>query len=100
MVLIAGERPYRPKPGNAGGPFAMDKEVYGIVEDAVRQAIGENGFNVPEATALAKGIIQLAGDLGGTAAAPEVPGLDLKADASAMGSATTNFVTMFNSALA
>ncbi|MCX6300439.1 MAG: hypothetical protein NTY72_15265, partial [Bacteroidetes bacterium] len=34
----------------------------------------------PEANATTKGKIQLAGDLGGTAAAPTVPGLALKAD--------------------
>jgi hypothetical protein len=36
--------------------------------------------NVSDATASAKGIVQLAGDLGGTAAAPTVPGLVTKAD--------------------
>jgi rRNA-processing protein FCF1 len=35
---------------------------------------------IPDATALAKGKVQLAGDLGGTAASPTVPGLTLKAN--------------------
>jgi hypothetical protein len=35
---------------------------------------------IPDATALAKGKVQLAGDLGGTAASPTVPGLALKAN--------------------
>jgi hypothetical protein len=35
--------------------------------------------SVPDATAVAKGAVQLAGDLGGTAAAPTVPGLAGKA---------------------
>ncbi len=36
----------------------------------------------PDATTLAKGVVQLAGDLGGTAAAPTVPGLAGKANTS------------------
>lgn len=35
---------------------------------------------VPDADATTKGVVQLAGDLGGTAAAPTVPGLAAKAD--------------------
>ncbi|WP_280438937.1 hypothetical protein [Nocardia cyriacigeorgica] len=40
---------------------------------------GPTGPAAPDATASVKGIIQLAGDLGGTAAAPTVPGLAGKA---------------------
>lgn len=36
--------------------------------------------STPDATTTSKGVIQLAGDLGGTAAAPTVPGLASKAD--------------------
>lgn len=36
---------------------------------------GGGGGSVPDATTLVKGIVQLAGDLAGTAAAPTVPGL-------------------------
>lgn len=43
-------------------------------------AQGPAGSGAPDATALAKGSVQLAGDLGGTAAAPTVPRLALKAD--------------------
>lgn len=39
---------------------------------------------VSDATSTSKGILQLAGDLGGTAAAPTVPGLATKADVSAL----------------
>lgn len=35
---------------------------------------------IPDATATSKGVVQLAGDLGGTAAAPIVPGLSSKAN--------------------
>ena len=38
--------------------------------------------SVPDASASVKGLVQLAGDLGGTAAAPTVPGLASKANAS------------------
>lgn len=40
---------------------------------------GVSSAGAPDATALSKGIVQLAGDLGGTAAAPTVPGLAGKA---------------------
>ncbi len=39
---------------------------------------GPTGPSAPDATASAKGIVQLAGDLGGTAASPTVPGLASK----------------------
>jgi hypothetical protein len=42
---------------------------------------------IPDADAATKGKIQLAGDLAGTAAAPTVPGLALKADAAAVNAA-------------
>lgn len=40
---------------------------------------------LPDATGVAKGVVQLAGDLGGTAAAPTVPGLSSKIDNSEKG---------------
>ena len=40
--------------------------------------------SVPDATPSVKGIVQLAGDLGGTATSPTVPGLADKADATAL----------------
>ncbi|NEW27233.1 hypothetical protein [Nocardia cyriacigeorgica] len=42
---------------------------------------GDQGPPAPDATASVKGLVQLAGDLGGTAAAPTVPGLAGKAPA-------------------
>jgi len=42
------------------------------------------GGAVPDANSSTKGVIQLAGDLGGTAASPTVPGLADKADASSV----------------
>lgn len=45
---------------------------------------GVVGAGAPDATTISKGIVQLAGDLGGTAGAPTVPGLAAKADASAL----------------
>lgn len=44
---------------------------------------------VPDATSGVKGIVQLTGDLGGTAGSPTVPGLAAKADASALTSHTS-----------
>ena len=40
--------------------------------------------SVPDATSSVKGLVQLGGDLGGTAAAPTVPGLTSKADSSSV----------------
>jgi hypothetical protein len=45
------------------------------------------GSTAPDATTSSKGIIQLAGDLSGTAAAPTVPGLASKIDSSEKGAA-------------
>jgi hypothetical protein len=44
-------------------------------------ATGGTGPSAPDATASVKGIIQLTGDLGGTAASPTVPGLAAKLNA-------------------
>jgi hypothetical protein len=56
---------------------------------------------VPDATTGTKGVVQLAGDLGGTAASPTVPGLAAKADSSALTthtSATTSVHGITNTA--
>ncbi len=51
---------------------------------ATRQYVDSAALgNVPDATASSKGTIQLAGDLGGTAASPTVPGLADKQDSNA-----------------
>lgn len=46
------------------------------------------GASVSDATGSTKGVVQLAGDLSGTAAAPTVPGLATKANASYSGAST------------
>lgn len=46
--------------------------------------------SVPDASPSTKGLIQLAGDLSGTAASPTVPGLAAKADTSVLSAHTTN----------
>jgi len=52
---------------------AIDTAIFNVVEGAV-----------PDATTSSKGIVQLAGDLGGTAGSPTVPGLTSKANDSAV----------------
>lgn len=54
--------------------FAQAPTINGVVIGT-----GGSGGSVSDATTSAKGIVQLAGDLGGTAAAPTVPGLAGKA---------------------
>lgn len=49
-----------------------------------------------DATAIQKGILQLSGDLGGTASSPTVPGLAGKADASAVLLKSNNFSDLNN----
>ena len=54
----------------------------------------------PDATASAKGVVQLTGDLGGTAASPTVPGLAAKADSSSVVQlAGSNIATLGSSAV-
>lgn len=52
---------------------------------------GGGGGSVSDATSSSKGIVQLAGDLGGTAALPTVPGLSGKAPVYATQSKTASF---------
>ncbi len=47
-----------------------------------------SGATVPDATTTSKGIVQLAGDLGGTATSPTVPGLATKVSSVTAGDAT------------
>ncbi len=49
--------------------------------------VGTSGGSVVDATTTTKGVVQLAGDLAGSAAAPTVPGLAAKLDASQKGAA-------------
>ncbi|WP_280248758.1 hypothetical protein [Nocardia abscessus] len=59
-----------------GGPPVWELDL-GIPEGDV----GATGPAAPDATSGTKGILQLTGDLGGTAASPTVPGLASKVDA-------------------
>ena len=67
--------------GNSDDLFPTQKAVKSYVDNQVANGI------VSDADASTKGKIQLAGDLGGTAASPTVPGLALKANASDVTSA-------------
>jgi hypothetical protein len=62
-------------PTAAPGTNTTQIATTAFVEAAVAAVPGAS-----DATTLAKGIVQLAGDLGGTAASPTVPGLALKAN--------------------
>jgi len=52
-------------------------------------AIAAGAPAIPDASTSAKGLVQLAGDLAGTASAPTVPGLAAKANAGANASITS-----------
>ncbi len=52
----------------------------GKLDTAVQAKLNAGASAAADATASSKGIIQLAGDLGGTAATPTIPGLSGKAD--------------------
>jgi hypothetical protein len=67
--------------GNSDELFPTQKAVKSYVDNQVANGI------VSDADASTKGKIQLAGDLGGTAGSPTVPGLALKANASDVTSA-------------
>lgn len=81
-------------------PNAVDETSLGVTGGADGQVLVKNSGSgtglswatpstvvVSDATTGAKGIVQLAGDLGGTADAPTVPGLAAKLDASQKGAA-------------
>ncbi|WP_374506848.1 hypothetical protein, partial [Flavobacterium sp.] len=72
---------------NSDVKFPTEKAVKTYVDTQVA------GATIADASSLTKGKIQLAGDLGGTAAAPTVPGLALKAN-------TTDLTTEVNRATA
>lgn len=58
-----------------------------ILNEYLSQSLGADGTlkntALPDASATTKGVVQLTGDLGGTATAPTVPGLSTKASAGA-----------------
>lgn len=59
-----------------GGTPALNKV---LTSDGAGNATWQTNPGAPDATTLVKGLVQLAGDLSGTAAAPSVPGLAGKA---------------------
>lgn len=74
-VVIAVPAPSLP----AGG---VDGQVLGTVDGALAWVDQASGAAVTDATGSTKGVVQLAGDLAGTADAPTVPGLAGKASTS------------------
>jgi uncharacterized protein (UPF0147 family) len=69
----------------ANTPLGTSTSLY-PTQNAVKTYVDAQiaSATIPDADGSTKGKIQLAGDLGGTAAAPSVPGLAVKADASAV----------------
>lgn len=55
-----------------------EEQLQTVIENTTITTIGGSGATVPDATTVVKGILQLAGDLAGTAASPTVPGLATK----------------------
>ena len=72
----------------ANTPLGTSTSLY-PTQNAVKTYVDAQiaSATIPDADASNKGKIQLAGDLAGTAAAPTVPGLGLKADAAAVNTA-------------
>jgi hypothetical protein len=69
------------KPISIATQLALDAKTDALTSYVNNQVAAAT---IADADATTKGKIQLAGDLGGTAAAPSVPGLAVKADASAV----------------
>lgn len=69
---LAGKQDTSAK-GQPNGYAGLDAS--GLIPSSVLPSLG---LSAPDATALTKGVVQLAGDLAGTAAAPTVPGLASK----------------------
>lgn len=78
---------WRPVPFHVLLPHAVETVEFDALMPALSPALlqqyaplvhshGEDGGSVGDATSSAKGLVRLAGDLGGTAAAPTVPRLD------------------------
>jgi hypothetical protein len=73
--------------GSSDTKYPSVKAVKDYVDARVQSGGGGTG-NITDANANTKGIIQLTGDLSGTAAAPTVPGLALKANTADLTSLT------------
>lgn len=76
-----------PEPGGDSGQWGEVLNDYLLVshnsDGTIKTELLPSGSTpTPDATAVTKGSVQLAGDLSGTAAAPTVPGLASKADVS------------------
>jgi len=71
------------KPANGIPKSDLHADVQTALDSAVSGV-------APDATTSAKGIVQLAGDLGGTAASPTVPGLAAKANTSSLSAVATS----------
>ncbi|HSX35819.1 MAG TPA: hypothetical protein VLH84_02685 [Patescibacteria group bacterium] len=67
------------RPVNSGAPSDGQVLSYNAGSSQWQPATPTGGGSVPDATTTSKGIVQLAGDLAGTAAAPTVPALTTKA---------------------
>lgn len=68
---------------NPSGAAATVAARLTSIDDAITTLNGlVGGLGAPDATTLTKGIVRLAGDLGGTASSPTVPGLAGKANTS------------------
>ena len=69
----------------ANSPLGTSTSLY-PTQNAVKTYVDAQvaAATIPDANSITKGKIQLTGDLGGTAAAPTVPGLVAKADAAAV----------------
>lgn len=80
-----------PEPGGDSGQWGEILNDYLRVshngDGSIKSALLQND-PTPDATTSTKGVVQLTGDLGGTAASPTVPGLAAKADASHAHAAT------------
>lgn len=73
---------------NAGNPNSG--QVLSYDSNGFTWSTPSSSGSVPDADSSVKGLVQLAGDLGGTAASPTVPGLATKADSSALSAHTSN----------
>jgi len=78
-ILVAGSSVVEVAAGTPGAAgVGADPET---IATAIGDYLTENPVVTPDATDAVKGVVLLAGDLGGTAAAPTVPGLAGKAEA-------------------
>ncbi|HVW22979.1 MAG TPA: hypothetical protein VHB51_00625 [Candidatus Saccharimonadales bacterium] len=71
--------------GAVSGPITLPADPTSSLQAATKQYVDNSvATGASDATTTSKGAVQLAGDLGGTAAAPTVPGLSGKTDKSTL----------------